>query len=141
MTLGSFEDAGTLDRPGPIGRSWRVVNGVGVFAIIAWIVANFSSYVSSDTPSLLGAALITFGVVAALLNFSSTVNIGFTRNWGLWPVKGVAVAFLAAAAFDLIQYDHVWGPPVGLLAFMFMVSAFGHLGLSFLAAGIFAVPG
>jgi hypothetical protein len=136
-----FESTGTLGRPGPIGRWWRIANGTGVFAIIIWIVANFPTYVRSDAPSLLGAVLIFLGVFAAFANLQSTINIGFTRNWGTWPMAVAAVPFLAAVVFDLLQYQHVWGPPPGVLALTFMVLVFGHLGLSFTLAGVFAVPG
>ncbi len=141
MTLGNFESSGILGRPGPIGRWWRVANGIGVSAIVIWILANYPIYVRSDAPSLLGAVLIFLGVAAAFLNLPSTVNIGFTRNWGMWPIVVAAVPFLAAVIFDFLQYKHIWGPPLGLLAFMYMVLVFGHLGLSFTLAGLFAVPG
>ena len=101
MTLGKFESAGRLGRPGSIGRWWRVANGIGVLAISVWILASYTTYVRFEPPSLLGAVLIFLGIAAALLNFSSTSNVGLTRN-------GAAAVFLRAVIFDFFQHGHIW---------------------------------
>jgi hypothetical protein len=141
MTVGNYETAGALGRPGPIGRWWRIGNGIGTGAIILWIVVNYATYARVDAPSLLGAGLITFATVAAFLNLPSTIGVGTGRDVGFWPIVIVAIPFLLAIAYNFAQYDHFWGPPLGLLSFWLMIIVFSHLALSYFAAGILAVPG
>ena len=135
-----FEDPGTVNRPGPIGRSVRFGNGMGVLAISVWIMASYETFLSSENPSVLAAILISLGVFFAFLNFLAIVQIGFVRNYD-WLAIVLILAFLSAVVFDFVLYGHFWAPPLGVLALLFMGYVYTHLGLSHVVAGLLAVPG
>ena len=85
----------------------------------------------------------TWWIGAALCFYflSNVVNRGFTRAWRWWPQLIFGLLALLAVVFDFWYYGSLWGPPLGLLLFLLMAYVLGHLGLSFLLAGVLGTPG
>ena len=113
---------------------------MGVLAILGWITASYEIFLSSENPSAVAAILIALGVFFAFLNFMAIISVGTVRNYD-WLVVVLVLAFLSAVVFDFLHHGHLWGPPLGVIALIFMGYVYAHLGLSYIVAGLFGVPG
>ena len=138
---GRFAAAGSIGGPGPIGRAYRVLNGLATLAVLVWIVLSYEAFLGPDGIGPLAAVLIGLGGVASFLNFSELVNVGFTRQWGARPQLVLAALVLAVLAFDLLRYGHAWALPLGVALYVFLVYDWAHVGLSYLVAGVAGLPG
>jgi hypothetical protein len=69
------------------------------------------------------------------------LNKGFGRSWGRWPQLMVGCLALVAIVYSLIFSGNWWGQPLGALMFVLILYVTGHLGLSFVLAGILGQPG
>ncbi|MCZ6642349.1 MAG: hypothetical protein O7F71_12295 [Gammaproteobacteria bacterium] len=131
-------DAGTLTRPGPIGRLLRLALGVLCLYAFAEIVYYFESTTMQPFSSLDNRLLL---LLAPLCVFNYVVNIGFSKSWGRKPLIGAAIflstaavsAYLVSGSFD----SPLFGAPLNLW-FMYF---YGHLGLSFVFSALLATPG
>jgi len=138
MRAGRFENPGTFERPGPLGRVVRIAAGCAFFYFFVITVTQYGSYVSLALPR---HPMRWFGVALSFYVLADVVNVGFTRSWGWWPQLVFGGAALFAMVFDLLQYGSLWGPPLGFLIFLLLAYVTGHLGLSFILAGVVGVPG
>ena len=130
-----FDQPGTLARPGPIGRSVRLVLG----ALLLWLVWQLATRAS--TPDWYDPTLwLLVGLGLVLVPY--VVNIGFGVNWGAWPRILSAATLLGVAS---VSYMTATSPEVSplLLAItnIWMIYIFAHLGASFLLAALLATPG
>ena len=137
MPLGDFAEPGSIARPLLIGRLGRFLFGVSALFYFVWNIVQVSNRVSSDVPPI-GYFV---GVVVAWWYFSDLAVVGLSRKWGRWPQAAVLPFVLALVVADLLAYESVWGPPLGWGLFVFAEFFFGYIGISFVLAGIFAVPG
>lgn len=136
-TMAEFEESGSLERPGPIGRLVRLLLGAfSVYVTIAVISGDPSQ--ASVLPSNAG---FWIGVAVGLRVFPYVINIGFTRDWGWRPLIAIALLAVAAAASGLVFFDRIWAPPVAWLIYVWLLYTYGHLGLSFLLAALLGTPG
>ncbi len=130
--------AGSLKRPGPIGRLVRL--SLGVFCLYAFYELYYYLEQTTTQPlsSLDNRVLLLLG---PLCLFNYVVNIGFTKNWGQLPlIISLAVLVLSAGAAYLVSgsFDSpIFGVPLNLWFAYF----YGHLGVSFVLAAIIATPG
>ena len=53
----------------------------------------------------------------------------------------IVMLALVLVVVDLAVYESLWERPLGWLVFLLILSVFGPLGLSFILAGVAAVPG
>ena len=81
------------------------------------------------------------GIAIGFYVFSYVVNIGYTRTWGLWPQLIISLAIIIFAAFNLIRWRSIWGPLLGWFILFWLAYVYGHLGISFILAGVLATPG
>ncbi|MHC4676935.1 MAG: hypothetical protein ACYTBZ_31005 [Planctomycetota bacterium] len=132
-----FREPGTFPTPGLFGRVVRIVAGLFLIYFFIKTITGYKSYVAYSLPG--GTWWI--GAAAGFYFLSDVVNIGFARSWSRWPQAVALFLALGAVVFDLFQYGNIWGPPLGMLIYILMVFVLGALGLSFLLAGILAVPG
>ena len=137
MPLGDFADPGTMLKPLPIGRMARFVAGIGALGYFVWNLMQASNLIDSDEIPV--GYLIAIGF--AWWYFSDLVVVGFSRNWGRWPMVAVLPVVLSLVAASLLVDGNVWGPPLGWGLFLFAEFFFGFIGINFLLASIFAVPG
>jgi len=137
MPLGDFATAGTLPKPLPIGRLGRLLAAVGTLFYFVWNITRYGDLVGSDVPE--GGYWI--GVGFAFWYFSDLVVVGLSRSWGRWPQVAVFPFALALLIADLGAYGDLWAPPLAWGVYIFTEFFFVYIGVSFLLAAIFAVPG
>ena len=137
MPLGDFVEAGTIPKPLKIGRTGRLLAGVGALAFFVWLVIQRDALVGSNGLNL---GLLVGGLFA-FYYLPDLITVGFSRPWGRRPqAAGLLIALLLLAA-DLAAYGTGWAPPLGWGVFIFTAFYFGLLGVAFLLAATLAVPG
>lgn len=131
----TLEKPGTFLKPGPIGRTVRLL--LGIFLLFTTTNMAYMGY-----PGL-GTVDPTFwlGVAVSFYFLRDAIDGGFALSWGRWLQAVVVVLAVGAVAFDLLLYGSVWEPLFGLLIYWFSVVVLGYLGLTFTLQGIFATPG
>ena len=133
-----FEKPGSLPKPGPIGRMVRIVSGCVLLYFFIVTLTSFENYFSLTVPK---HPLMWLGVALSFYFLAYVVNVGFTITWGRWLQLIMVAAVLATVVLNLSIYGSFWGPPLGLLVFVLLAYVTGHLGVSFILAGILANPG
>ena len=130
-------EAGTLPRPGPLGRFVRL--GLGLACLYAlWQIVRYADAVIAQPFSHL--ANLAVMILAPICIFNYVVNIGFARNWGLRPLV-VSVAVLVVSALGAVVWsgspDH---PIFGLPLTLWLAYFYAHLGVAFVLAAVLATP-
>lgn len=134
-----FQKPGTLNSPGPIGRIVRLLFGMGcLFFIIMIMTKGTAGLVGFSFPSHPGWWV---GIVMGFYVFSYVINIGYTRTWGRWPQLIISLVIISFVAFYLIRWRSFWGPSLGWFILLWLAYVYGHLGISFILAGVLATPG
>lgn len=129
-----FDRAGSLERPGPMGRTVRLVLGLACLWVV-WQLVTRSGLPDLVNPSFW--VLAAFGLVLA----PYVVNIGFGANLGAWP-RVASVGLLAlAAVVSFATAGSLLAAPLWATVVVWMVYVYGHLGLSFVLAAAIATPG
>lgn len=72
---------------------------------------------------------------------SDLVNVSFNRNWGRAPQAVAAGAALLVFVVGWTVDGQAWSLAFSWFLFLFIGAAFGVFAVSFLLAGLFAVPG
>jgi hypothetical protein len=133
------ENANTLPSPGPVGRSVRLLVGILLLASFYSTLVGYEGFF--ETASFPTDIELWVGVAITLWLLSEVVNVGWSVNWGHWPQIVVLALGVAAAGLDHLVYGRIWAPPLGAIVFGLMAYVTMHLGLSFVLAALFAVPG
>lgn len=133
-----LESAGTLPRPGPIGRFVRL--GFGVLCL--WYVASLAEV----SESLLGAdghirSVVRNGILFGLFLVSYVINIGFSRSWKKWPAFVSAAAILVAAGFGYLVQGTIESGVLARVVWGWELYVFSHLGIAFFLAAVVGTPG
>ena len=133
-----LDEPGSLPRPGPAGRLFRL--GLGVLCL--WYVYGLIQ-VSGSLISAEGSfrPIVWNGIIFGLFLVSYVVNIGFSQNWKKWPavVSAAALAIIAG-----VGYAMAGTIATNLLArslWVWELYIFSHLGLAFIIAGAIGTPG
>ncbi len=129
-----FDSAGTLERPGPIGRLVRLFSGI----VLGWMVYQIATV--ADVNGLTNPMYWVW-VAFALMLAPYVVNIGFGVNWGGWPRIASIVLLAGAALFGWIMQGAPLSEALVWTTNIWLIYVFGHLGLSFLLSSILATPG
>jgi hypothetical protein len=133
-----LDEAGSLPRPGPIGRVVRLL--FGFFCL--WYVQGLIEIAGN----LFGAdghirSVVWNGVLVGLFLVSYVVNIGFSRAWKKWPAI-ISVCILAAVAgFGYLTSGAIETSQLARLIWLWEIYIFAHLGLAFVIAGLLGSPG
>ena len=133
-----LDEPGTLRRPGIIGRAARLLLAA-VCLYTFWSVLEHGGAFLVSTPTALTKAAVAIAIAFWL--FPYVVNIGFSKDWRRRPQVAIVLLLLAAAAASRVSYGAIFGPPVGLVMFVWLIYVFGHLGVSFALASVLATPG
>ncbi len=133
-----FEKPGTIGKPGPLGRIARLFSGIVHLYFFVVLLTEGEWLLSTTIPSHPGWWL---GIAWGLYVLPRVVNIGFTLSWGKKPQLAIVLLALGASVFSLVQYESIWGPPLGWLVLVWLVYVYGHLGLSFMLAALVGSPG
>lgn len=129
-----FDQPGTLEKPGPIGRIVRLVFG----ALCLWFVWGLA--VHSDTADLRNPSYWFFAAFGLMLA-PYVVNIGFGVKWGAWPRIISAAIVLAGAVVSYFMVSNPFGSPLWATITIWMIYVYAHLGVSFFLSAILATPG
>ena len=131
-------DAGSLARPGPIGRLVRIV--LGTLCLYAFAVLFLSAELTTAQPlsSLDNRVLI---ILVPLCVFNYVVNIGFLKSWGYKPLIASVVVLGLFATLAFVLTDSFDSPILGTPLNLWLAYFYGHLGISFVLAAIIATPG
>ena len=131
-------EPGTLVKPGPIGRSVRMLLGVlclyGLFDIV-----TIAPYIIDDPVDSLPALSLMLLLIICVFNY--VVNIGFSKNWQQYPLL-VSLTLLGLIA--LVSYLVTGNPSsrlLGITLLVWLAYFYFHLGVSFVLAAILGTPG
>jgi hypothetical protein len=134
-----YAEPGTLTPPGPIGRVVRFILAAFCLDVALMIATQPSAFVTGHAlraPSLWVAILIGLWV------FPDVVSLGFGKPWKRSRLlMGVAALAGVASLVGWAAYGSAVGPPLGVVAGIWLIYTFGHLGISFLLATFLATPG
>lgn len=131
-------EAGTLTRPGPIGRSLRGLLGL-LCLYVLWEGLSDWNHTSAFPWETFVDRFVVLVMPLWLLN--DVVNIGFAKRWGHQPVVVWSLLLLVLAIIGYVttgDLDNlIWGIPLNMgLAYFY-----AHLGASFVLAFLMATPG
>lgn len=133
-----LEKQGSLPRPGPIGRTVRIVFGAFCLWYVVGLLDTGITLTSTDGTV---PALLWNGVIPGLFLVSYVVNIGFSRNWRKWPAYFSGVILLAAAAIGYGLDGTIESALLARTIWIWELYIFLHLGLAFVVAGMIGTPG
>jgi hypothetical protein len=136
-TRTSYQEAGTLQRPGPIGRAVRLLFGLGAFYAVFQAVKYRAVLMETTLPDWSWIPI----VLIALYVFPYVINLGWGRSWGRWPQFTIVALLGFVAVVNFISTGNLWGKAPGSLLFVWMAYTFAHLGLSFILSTVIATPG
>ena len=130
--------AGTLARPGPIGRLFRFVLGVLCLYVFGEVFYYWEWTTAEPFSTLDNRFLL---LLAPLCVFNYVVNIGFTKSWGQRPILFSVIALVLIGCIALLISGSFDSPILGIPLNIWFTYFYGHLGLSFVLAAIIATPG
>lgn len=133
-----FEKAGTLPRPGPLGRLIRLLWGTVLGYSTYDLLNHRAGFVRESMPYW----MVWVYVPVLLAVFPYVVNIGFGVNWRARP-RWIVFAILAVGmlASRLVTGDVWWTPALGWFTYLWFVYFCVHLGSSFFVSAVIATPG
>lgn len=131
-------EANTFARPGVLGRSILLAVGSGFLTVFVVTLLDPRDWLGETAPSSPG---LWIGAALSFYALRGVPDKGFGRSWGRWPQVIVGLLALVAIVSSLVFSGQWWGRPLGTLIFVLILSVTGHLGLSFVLAGILGQPG
>lgn len=134
-----LDECGTLPRPGPLGRLYRLGMGYVVLYHLAYQI--WDDRVMLVTGEFEPYGLIWSGTLIGLFLISYVINIGFSRHWKKWPAI-LSAAFLGALAlYDQTTTGDWTGQAFGTGFFVWTMYIYIHLGVCFVLSAIIGTPG
>jgi hypothetical protein len=133
-----LESAGSIPKPGPIGRLVRL----GFGALCLYYVQGL--YLISPTLTTEAGTIqpiIGNGILIGLFLISYVINIGFSRAWQKWPAFVSAALFMAVALYSNSQTGTFESLLLAQVIWVWEFYLFSYLGLAFILAAILASPG
>lgn len=131
-------EPGSLARPGPIGRSTRLLLGIACLYALYQLILHRDAIIATPVTAMPN---IWPMIIPALLIFNYVVNIGFARNWRRRPAYLSIAAGVALAGTSWLAHGSPDHPVLGVALWLWLVYFYAHLGVSFLVAAILATPG
>lgn len=131
-------EAGTLSKPGPVGRTFRLLFGtLCLYGLLE--VVQVAAYIIADPVRALPELSFLILVVLFILNY--VINIGFSKDWNRYPVI-VSVIFFGVVALGGYLVTGAPGTSVlGISLLVWLVYFYAHLGIAFVLAALLATPG
>jgi len=129
---------GTIGKPGPIGRLFRLFIGIIFLSFIVYLV-HIKSILIND-PFHYNLWVLS-GLVYGIYLLPYIVNIGFSVNSGKRLRIVAIVALLMASVFDYFIAGNFLGLITVWLVYLMLIYLYGHLSMSHVIAAIIATPG
>jgi hypothetical protein len=130
--------ASTFEQPGRLGRGVRLVAGMTLLALFIETLLDPTDWLRETAPTSPG---LWIGAAMCVYFLRGVPDKGFGRSWGRWPQLMVGVLALVAIVYSLAFSGNWWGQPLGALLLVLILYVTGHLGLSFVLAGMLGQPG
>ncbi len=134
----NMQPAGSLVRPGPIGRAVRLLLGLWALVYVAQLWQFRHAFFQGDFADVLDFLI---GVPVGLYLVSYVINIGWGVNGKKWPLWISLALFALAGALGWLIDGSLASPVLGGVVFLWLLYVFEHLGLSFALAAILGTPG
>ncbi len=131
------QESENLPSPGPIGRTVRMVVGLLLLLLLVLILASYTV----GQPSRLSSLLLWLSAAYAFYSLPDMGSLPFGREPDRRLPVIAACAVLAAGLADFIRTGDFLGSLQALVLMVLVIYAIGVGGLSYLLAGLFAVPG
>ena len=131
-------EANTFERPRVLGRGIRLAAGIGLLTLCIATLLDPMDWLRETVPTSPG---LWFGAALCFYSLRGMLDKGFGRSWGRWPQLIVGLLAPVAIVYGLVFSGNWWGQPLGALIFVLILYVTGHLGLSFVLAGILGQPG
>lgn len=131
-------DQGSLTRPGPIGRSLRLLLGLICLYGLSEIIDVAPDFIERPIDLLPNMALL---ILFAVCIFNYVVNIGFSKDWHIRPLTFTLLLFALIAGVGYLITGDPQSTALGLAISIWLGYFYGHLGISFLLAAALATPG
>lgn len=133
-----LDEAGSLPRPGPVGRLVRLALGL----LCLWYVMGLID-VSADLITADGhiRSVVWNGILIGLFLISYIVNIGFSRAWKKWPALISAGVMLGVGGIGYLTEGTVETSLLARTIWVWELYLFSHLGTAFLIAAVLRTPG
>ena len=133
-----LDEAGTLPRPGPIGRLVRLVFGSACLWYVFGLLQMSANLMAADGHV---RPAVWNGIFPGLFLISYVVNIGYSRAWKKWPAIVSAGVFLGIAAFGYLAEGTVETIALARAIWGWELYLFLHLGIAFVLAAVIGTPG
>ncbi len=142
MPLGDFVEAGTTPKPPRIGRTLRLVAGLGTTSYFVWNISNIGTYSDRiDTYSIFVGDIA--GALVAWWFLSDAFVVGFGWNWArrarvvAIPVGVIAIIFsligYMVTAYPTIRKNLAWKEELVVLSLKSYFSDSSHYERRFVA--------
>lgn len=127
-----------VERTGPIGRLVRLVMATGLFLALAYPLASLPRLFD---PALASDLMLWIFTGIALLAIPYVLDVGLAWGHGQ-RVQLLAVGIgLALLVSNLVLYDSLWGPVLGIFVVALQIWVLGTLAVGYLLAAILGTPG
>ena len=131
-------DEGSLVRPGPIGRLLRLLLGLACLYGFWELIRVAPDFIARPLELLPNLSLM---ILLVLCVFNYVVNIGFSRDWGVYPTAVSLLVLGLVAGVGNLASGTASSTLLGVLIIVWMAYFYAHLGLSFVLAAMLATPG
>ena len=133
-----LDEPGSLPKPGPVGRMFRLLFGLLCLWYVNELSATADSLVASDGHI---RPVAWNGILPGLFLISCVINIGYSRSWGKKPAIVSATILAAVALTGYLSSGSVETELFAIVLWIWELYAFAHLGLSFVLSAAIATPG
>jgi hypothetical protein len=139
MTVSHDMPTSSSQRPRRVGRLVRLALGIAslLFALLV-VVDGRPLLVAGAPPTNL---LLWSGMALGLYVFADVVNVGWALRLGVVPPIAVLTLAAALSVWSLAHSGGWWPHALGWLVYVWLLYTWGHLGVSYVVAGLLATPG
>lgn len=131
-------EPGTLAVPGPVGRTVRLLTGLACLYWLYQLVIDHDSLIEMPVSH---ADQTWPMLIVMLLIINTVVNIGYGVDWGRWPGYASAIALVVIAVSTRLLTGSFDNAILGFTLWLWLVYFYAHVGVSFMLAGVAAIPG
>ena len=131
-------DQGSLSRPGPIGRLFRLTLGIACLYGLWELIKVAPIFVERPLELLPNLSLM---ILVVLCIFNYVVNIGFSKNWKFYPTLVSVLVIGGGAGVNYLLTGTANSFLLGALIVAWIGYFYSHLGLSFVLSALIATPG
>lgn len=137
MSEYQLHQAGTIQKPGFLGRLVRFLSAALMIYLTVVVIDNYQRYLNGEVHD----AMLWFLVFLALHLLPPVINISFGVNLKSRPQWWFILAFFISVYIGYLVEGAGWGLVSGSLVLALQLYVFIHLAISFFLAAVIATPG